>query len=84
MWGHSASPHADCLGFWVQPIATSSGDSSCYGSHFLCSYPWSANPSHALSIVLVKGPVQGSLNHEGSVMSLGAQSPRYLQTTDPA
>lgn len=34
--------------------------------------------------VLVKGLVQGSLNHEGSVMSLGAQSPRYLQTTEPA
>lgn len=31
------------------------------------------------SAVLVKGPLQGSLNHEGSVMSLGAQSPRYLQ-----
>lgn len=36
------------------------------------------------SAVLVKGPVQGSLNHEGSVMSLGAQNPRYLQTTEPA
>lgn len=36
------------------------------------------------STVLVKGPLQGILNHEGSVMSLGAQSPRYLQTTELA
>lgn len=32
------------------------------------------------SAVLVKGPLQGSLSHKGSVTSLGVQSPRYLQT----
>lgn len=36
------------------------------------------------STVLVKGLAQGSLNHKGSVMPLGAQSPWSLQTTEQA
>lgn len=77
------------LGSWVQPAAT-----SIRGWEPLplllpsLSQAWPCAACLGLltlrSTDPVKGLVQGSLNHEGSVMPPGAQSPRYLQTAEPA